>query len=58
VRRGHVDRTLIVAGFTVVALGALFLLDRLDVIDIRFDYAAPAVLAAIGVVLLTAGLSS
>ena len=56
-RRGRVDRTLIVAGLAVIALGALFLLDRLEVIDVRFDYAAPAVLAAVGVVLLSAGLS-
>jgi len=58
VRRGRADRTLIVAGLAVIALGTLFLLDRLSVIDIRFDYAAPAVLAALGVVLVTAGLSS
>lgn len=57
-KRGHVDRTLIVAGLATVALGALFLLDRLDVINVRFDYAAPAVLAAVGLVLLSAGLSS
>jgi hypothetical protein len=58
VRRGRVDRTIIVAGFAVVALGVLFLLDRLSVFDVRFDYAAPAVLAAIGLILLSAGLSS
>jgi hypothetical protein len=58
VRRGRADRTLIVAGLATVALGALFLLDRLDVVDVGFDYAAPAVLAAIGVILLSAGLSS
>ena len=57
-RRGNADRTLIVAGLAIVALGALFLLDRLRVLDVRFDYAAPAVLAAIGIILLTAGLSS
>ena len=57
-RRGGVDRTLILAGFGVVALGVLFLLDRLSVLDLRFDYAAPAVLAAVGVILLSAGLSS
>lgn len=57
-RRGGVDRTLIVAGLATVALGILFLLDRLDVIDVRFNYAAPAVLAAFGLVLLSAGLSS
>jgi hypothetical protein len=55
-RRGA-DRTLIVAGLAVVALGTLFLLDRLSVIDVRFDYAAPAVLAALGIILVSAGLS-
>jgi hypothetical protein len=45
-----------VAGVVTIALGALFLLDRLAVIDIRFGYTTPALLAAIGVVLLTAGL--
>ena len=57
-RRRNVDRTLLVAGLATIALGVLFLLDRLGVLDVRFDYAAPAVLAAIGLVLLSAGLSS
>ena len=51
------EPTLIAAGLVTVALGTLFLLDRLEVIDIRFGYAMPAVVAAVGVVLLTAGLS-
>lgn len=51
------DRTLIVAGLATVALGTLLLLDRIGTIDVRFNYMAPAVLAAIGVVLLSAGLS-
>ena len=51
------DRTLVVAGLATIALGALFLLDRLGKIDLGFDYMAPAVLAAIGIVLITAGLS-
>lgn len=51
------DRTLVVAGLATVALGALLLLDQLGAIDLRFGYAAPAVLAAVGAVLLTAGLS-
>ena len=50
------DRTLIVAGLATVALGALLLLDRTGVIDVRFDYMLPAVLAAVGAVLLAAGL--
>ena len=56
-RRGDVDRTLIAAGLAAIALGALFLLDRLEIINVHFNYAAPAVLAAIGVVFLSAGLS-
>jgi Domain of unknown function (DUF5668) len=57
VRRGRrADPTLIAAGLVTIALGALFLLDRLNVIDVRFGYAIPALLAALGVVLLVAGL--
>jgi cell wall-active antibiotic response 4TMS protein YvqF len=51
------DRTLVAAGLATVALGALLLLDQLGVIDLRFGYTAPAVLVALGAVLLTAGLS-
>ena len=54
--RGRADRTLIVAGLATVALGALLLLDRTGAVDVRFDYMVPAVLAAIGAVLLAAGL--
>lgn len=55
--RRRADRTLVAAGLATVALGALFLLDQLGVIDLRFGYTAPAVLAALGAVLLTAGLA-
>ena len=55
-KRGRADRTLIVAGLAAVALGTLLLLDRTDVLNVRFDYMVPAVLAAIGAVLLAAGL--
>jgi len=54
--RRRADRTLIVAGLATIALGALLLLDRTGVVDVRFDYMLPAVLAAIGAVLLAAGL--
>ena len=57
-RRGNADRTLIVAGLAAVALSTLLLLDRLQIIDLRFDYMLPAVLAAVGAILLSAGLSS
>lgn len=55
-KRGRADRTLIVAGLATVALGTLLLLDRTGVVDVRFDYMLPAVLAAVGAVLLAAGL--
>jgi hypothetical protein len=56
VKRGRADRTLIVAGLATVVLGTLLLLDRTGVVDVRFDYMLPAVLAAVGAVLLAAGL--
>jgi hypothetical protein len=55
-KRGRADRTLIVAGLATIVLGALLLLDRTGVVDVRFDYMLPAVLAAVGAVLLAAGL--
>ena len=55
--RGRVDRSLVAAGLAAIALGALTLLDRLGIVDVRFDYMLPAVLAAVGVVLLVTGLS-
>jgi hypothetical protein len=57
VTRRRVDRTLVAAGLATIALGALFLLDQLGVIDLKFGYTGPAVLIAFGVVLLTAGFS-
>jgi len=56
VKRARADRTLIAAGGATIALGTLLLLDRTDVLNVRFDYMVPAVLAAIGAVLLAAGL--
>ncbi|MDA0162412.1 DUF5668 domain-containing protein [Solirubrobacter ginsenosidimutans] len=56
-KRRRADRTLIVAGLVTIALGTLLLLDRTGTIDVRFDYMAPAVLAAIGAVLVAAGFS-
>jgi hypothetical protein len=56
-RRGHADRTLIVAGLAAIALGGLLLLDRAGALDLKFNYMLPAVLAAAGAVLLAAGLS-
>lgn len=50
------DPVSIVAGIAVMALGTLILLDQSDALRLRFDYAAPAMLATVGVVLLALGL--
>jgi hypothetical protein len=57
VRRRGADRTLIVAGLATMVVGALELLDQLGAIEMRFGYTTPLLLAAAGVVLLTAGMS-
>jgi hypothetical protein len=46
-----------VAGLVVIALGLVLLLDRLEVFDLRFAWLAPALAAAVGAVLLAAGLA-
>ena len=51
------DPASLVAGLIVLALGALLLLDQADVIDLGPQYAFPAVLAAIGGILLACGLA-
>ena len=52
-----IDWTSLTAGLVLMGLGTLFLLDRLEAVDLRFGYLWPALLAALGAVLLTAGLS-
>ena len=47
----------VVAGIVLVLLGTLLLLDGTGAIALHFDYGAPAVLAAVGAILLTAGLN-
>jgi hypothetical protein len=56
VRVRRLDRTSLVAGVVVVISGIVLLLDRLDAIDLRFGYGLPLLIAAIGAILLTAGL--
>ena len=50
------DRTAVVGGLAVAALGALLLLDRTGEIALGFGWAAPAVLAVVGLILVLAGL--
>ena len=52
----RLDRTSLVAGVVIVISGIVLLLDQLDAINLRFGYAAPLLIAAVGAILLTAGL--
>jgi uncharacterized membrane protein len=47
----------LVSGIIVIVLGALLLLDQADVLELRAEYMLPAVIAAVGGVLLACGLA-
>lgn len=51
------DPATLVAGVAVTLLGVLLLLDATEAIRLRFDYAGPAMLAAVGAVLVALGLA-
>ena len=55
-RVSRLDRTSLVAGLVTTLAGLVLLLDRLDVIDLDFGYGLPLLIAAVGAILLTAGL--
>jgi hypothetical protein len=55
--RPGLDPASLLAGVLVIALGVLLLLDQADVIVLRFEYALPAVCAAVGGILLACGLA-
>jgi len=57
VTRGDLDITSLVAGLALAAFGTLLLLDRTDVLDLRFGYFWPALTATVGAILLASGLS-
>jgi hypothetical protein len=50
--------TSFVAGVALVALGILLVLDTTGSIHLGFAYAAPAVVAALGLVLIAGGLEA
>jgi hypothetical protein len=50
--------TSLVAGIVLVALGILLVLDTTGSIHLGFAYAAPAVVAALGFVLIAGGLGA
>jgi hypothetical protein len=52
----RIDVTSLVAGLSVTAVALVLLLDRAGAIDIRFGYALPLLIAAVGAILLVAGL--
>ena len=54
--RRRFDRLSLVAGLAIAALGGLLLLDQVGAIDLGYGYAAPAVTATFGAILLAAGL--
>jgi uncharacterized membrane protein len=51
------DPASLIAGVIVIVLGGLLLLDQTDVFDVSPEYMLPAVLAAVGGVLLACGLA-
>ena len=55
-RRGY-DPASLVCGILVILLGGLLLLDQADVMEVAPDYLLPAVLAAVGGILLACGLA-
>lgn len=50
------DRLSLVAGLAICGLGVLLLLDRTGVLELKFAFGLPAILACLGAILLTAGL--
>ena len=52
------DVPALVAGLTILALGALLLLDRVDALELSFGALAPVFLAACGAILLATGLDN
>ena len=51
------DPASLIAGVIVIVLGGLLLLDQADVLELRAEYLWPALLAAVGGVLLACGLA-
>jgi hypothetical protein len=51
------DPASLVSGVIVIVLGGLLLLDQADVLELRFEYMAPLVLAALGGIPLACGLA-
>ena len=55
--RRTLDATSLVAGLVLIGVGVVLLLDRLEVLDLRFGYLWPLLLAAVGAILVASGLA-
>jgi uncharacterized membrane protein len=51
------DPASLISGIILILLGVLLLLDRAEVLELRSEYVLPAVLAAVGGILLACGLA-
>jgi hypothetical protein len=52
----RLDRTTLVAGLVTTVAGLILLFDRLGAIDLDLGYGMPLLIAAVGAILLVAGL--
>ena len=52
----RIDRTSLVAGLVITLAGLILLLDQVDAIDVDLGYGMQLLIAAVGAILLTAGL--
>jgi hypothetical protein len=57
VARRELDVPSLVAGLAIIVLGAVLLLDRLDVLTLRFAALGPLACAVLGAVMLATGLA-
>jgi hypothetical protein len=57
VARREPDLPSLVGGLALLLLGAVLLLDRLDLVDLRFAALGPLACAVLGAVLLATGLT-
>jgi hypothetical protein len=56
VARRELDVPSLVAGLAIIVLGAVLLLDRLDVLTLRFAALGPLACAVLGAIMLATGL--
>jgi hypothetical protein len=55
--RSGYDPASLISGMIVIALGGLLLLDQSDTLELPPEYILPAILAAVGGILLACGLA-